>query len=262
MTPVRTILLVDDAEDFREMLAAELAATGCWRTRSVGTMTDAAAIALARDSRIDAILLDVRLPDGDGRALCARLRQHGLRIPIILLTGASDEDDIVTGLESGASDYVTKPLRFAELHARLRAHLRVLEMSEDAVFRVGPYQFRPATRVLHETSGSRRIRLTEKEAAVLRYLCRAEGRPVGRHTLLREVWGYNPAADSHTVETHIYRLRRKIEPDPRQSRLLTNVGGGYRLSEDGDTASEFMGEMSALPPPTVRAAWPISRNAA
>lgn len=229
MLAQKTILLVDDDEILRAMLADDLADDGAYRVRQVGTIAEASALALAGDSRIDAIILDIGLPDGDGRELVARLRRHEVKVPIILLTGAKDEKDVISGLDAGANDYVVKPFRSAEMLARLRAQLRLFESSEDIAFRIGPYVFRPAFRMLQNPATNERIRLTEKEAAVLKFLYRAEGQPVGRHQLLMEVWGYNPTADSHTVETHIYRLRRKIEPDPGQIRILLNVGGGYRL---------------------------------
>jgi DNA-binding response OmpR family regulator len=150
-------------------------------------------------------------------------------MPILMLTGADQEQDIVRGLDSGANDYIAKPFRVSELTARLRAQLRVFDNSEDAVFTVGPYTFRPSAKLLLEVARSRKIRLTEKEAAILKYLYRAGGRPVGRQILLNEVWGYNSAVTTHTLETHIYRLRQKIEPDPSHARLLLTEGGGYRL---------------------------------
>jgi DNA-binding response OmpR family regulator len=237
MTAHKTILIVEDDVDLRETLAGDILASGWYRVRSAGTIADAASLALARDSRIDLILLDVELPDGDGRDLCLRLRRAGVKVPVIMLTGSDSEVDVVAGLDAGANDCVLKPFRLAELMARLRAQLRTFESSEDVAFRIGPYVFRPATKTLQDPASNRRIRLTEKEAAVLKYLYRAEGRPVCRHTLLHEVWGYNPSADSHTVETHIYRLRRKLEQTPGEIRILVNVGGGYRLcSDDADTA--------------------------
>jgi DNA-binding response OmpR family regulator len=150
-------------------------------------------------------------------------------MPILILTGADGEQDIVRGLDSGANDYIAKPFRVAELTARLRAQLRVFDNSEDAVFIVGPYTFRPSAKLLLDAARNRKIRLTEKEAAILKYLYRANGMPVARQILLNEVWGYNSAVTTHTLETHIYRLRQKIEPDPTQARLLLTEGGGYRL---------------------------------
>lgn len=146
-----------------------------------------------------------------------------------MLTGADTEQDVVRGLDAGANDYIAKPFRLNELLARLRAQLRVFDNSEDAVFTIGPYQFRPVAKLLMEPARNRKIRLTEKESAILKYLYRAGGRAVSRQVLLNEVWGYNSSVTTHTLETHIYRLRQKIEPDPAQARLLLTEGGGYRL---------------------------------
>ena len=167
-------------------------------------------------------------------AICARsCGAPASKWPIIILTGSDDESDVVRGLEAGANDYVAKPFRLAELLARLRAQLRIFENSEDAVFSIGPYTFRPAAKLLMEPIKNRRIRLTEKEAAILKFLYRAGDRPVGRQVLLNEVWGYNAAVTTHTLETHIYRLRQKIEPDPAKACLLVTEGGGYRLDPAG-----------------------------
>src|SRR5208283_4091825 len=176
---------------------------------------------------------------GDGRDLCVRLRRHGVKVPIIMLTGSDQEADVVRGLDSGANDYIAKPFRLAELLARLRAQLRIFENSEDAVFTIGPYTFRPAAKLLQDTAKNHRIPPTEKEAAILKYLYRAGSRPVARQILLNEVWGYNSAVTTHTLETHIYRLRQKIEPDPSNARLLVTEGGGYRLDPEGIPASRI-----------------------
>jgi DNA-binding response OmpR family regulator len=229
MAGPRPILVVDDDEALRQTLAEQLAHDGEFIATEAGTAADALARLTAEDSRFDAIVLDIGLPDGDGRDLCAKLRKQGLRMPILMLTGADGEQDIVRGLDSGANDYIAKPFRVSELMARLRAQLRVFDNSEDAVFSVGPYTFRPSAKLLLDAARNRKIRLTEKEAAILKYLYRAGGRPVGRQILLNEVWGYNSAVTTHTLETHIYRLRQKIEPDPTNARLLVTEGGGYRL---------------------------------
>ena len=235
MTAERPILVVDDDTSLREALLQQLQVDGEFAVAEAGTVSAAESMLTSKDSRFDAIILDVSLPDGDGRDLCASLRRQGLRMPIIMLTGSDDEADVVRGLDAGANDYIAKPFRLAELLARLRAQLRIFENSEDAVFTIGPYTFRPSAKLLHEPVKNRRIRLTEKEAAILKYLYRAGTRPVARQVLLNEVWGYNAAVTTHTLETHIYRLRQKIEPDPSNARLLVTEGGGYRLDPIGVT---------------------------
>ncbi len=233
MTGERPILIVDDDSALQSMLAEQLAVDGEFTATGAETAGEAEAKIGARDARFDALILDVRLPDADGRDLCARLRRNGIKVPIIMLTGSDMEADVVRGLESGANDYIAKPFRLAELLARLRAQLRSFENSEDAVFTIGPYTFRPAAKLLQDPAKNRRIRLTEKEAAILKFLYRAGSRPVLRQVLLNEVWGYNSAVTTHTLETHIYRLRQKIEPDPANARLLVTEGGGYRLDPEG-----------------------------
>ncbi|MFC0387315.1 response regulator transcription factor [Muricoccus vinaceus] len=229
MSDPRPILIVDDDQALRATLAEQLAVDGEFDPREAGTMAEAGQILLADGARFDAVLLDIGLPDGDGRDLCTELRRTGIKVPIIMLTGADAEHDVVRGLDSGANDYIAKPFRIMELIARLRAQLRVFDNSEDAVFVIGPYTFRPSAKMLQDTGRNRRIRLTEKECAILKFLYRAGGRPVGRQILLNEVWGYNAAVTTHTLETHIYRLRQKIEPDPATASLLLTEGGGYRL---------------------------------
>ncbi len=230
MLPRHPILILDDDTELLEALVAEIESVDEFTANGAGSVGEAEAMILAQDARFDALILDVTLPDGDGRDLCARLRRQGLGMPILMLTGSDDEVDIVRGLDAGANDYIAKPFRLGELLARLRAQLRIFENSEDAVFTIGPYTFRPSAKLLQEPTRNRRIRLTEKEAAILKFLYRAGKRPVPRQVLLNEVWGYNAAVTTHTLETHIYRLRQKIEVDPTNVRLLlTSGGGGYRL---------------------------------
>jgi DNA-binding response OmpR family regulator len=232
MAGERPILIVDDDAALRETLAEQLQLDGEFSIVEASSVMEAEQ-RLGKDCRFDALILDVGLPDGDGRDLCATLRRQGHRMPIIMLTGSDEESDVVRGLDAGANDYIAKPFRLAELLARLRAQLRQFENSEDAVFTIGPYTFRPSAKLLQEPVRNRRIRLTEKEAAILKFLYRAGTRSVARQVLLNEVWGYNAAVTTHTLETHIYRLRQKIEPDPSNARLLVTEGGGYRLDPLG-----------------------------
>jgi DNA-binding response OmpR family regulator len=223
------ILVIDDDTALRSALVEQLEHDGEFLPTEADCLAAAEVKLSTPDSRYDAILLDVGLPDGDGRDFCRALRKRGIKVPIIMLTGSAEESDIVRGLDSGANDYIAKPFRLNELLARLRAQLRSFENSEDAVFTIGPYVFRPAAKQLLEPIKNKRIRLTDKEAAILKFLYRAAGKPVARQVLLNEVWGYNAAVTTHTLETHVYRLRQKIEPDPTLAKILLTEGGGYRL---------------------------------
>jgi DNA-binding response OmpR family regulator len=233
MSGDRAILIVDDDRALRSLLVEQFAVDGEFTAVEAGSVADAETCLNAPENRFEAIILDVGLPDGDGRDYCAQLRRQGVKLPIVMLTGSDDEIDVVRGLDAGANDYIAKPFRLAELLARLRAQVRIFENSEDAVFLIGPYTFRPSAKLLQEPARNRRIRLTEKEAAILKFLYRAGTQPVARQVLLNEVWGYNAAVTTHTLETHIYRLRQKIEPDPSNARLLVTEGGGYRLDPEG-----------------------------
>jgi DNA-binding response OmpR family regulator len=230
MASQHPILVVDDDTALRTALVEQLVLDGEFVPTEAVNLGEAQAKLAAPDARFDAILLDVGLPDGDGRDFCRTLRKQGVKVPIIMLTGSAEEADVVRGLDSGANDYLAKPFRLNELLARLRAQLRSFENSEDAVFTIGPYVFRPAAKQLLEPVKNKRIRLTDKEAAILKFLYRAAGKPVARQVLLNEVWGYNAAVTTHTLETHVYRLRQKIEPDPALAKLLVTEGGGYRLN--------------------------------
>jgi DNA-binding response OmpR family regulator len=226
MSNVRSILVVDDDLELSNALSEQLALHEEFSPRTVDTA--AKAISAVKDSRIDLALMDVGLPDMDGREAVKLMRKAGFRSPVIMLTGHDSDSDTVLGLESGANDYVVKPFRFAVLLARIRAQLRQHEASEDAVFTIGPYTFRPSAKLLVSAQGSK-LKLTEKETAILRFLYRADTRVVTRDILLTEVWGYNSNVTTHTLETHIYRLRQKIERDPSNAQILITEAGGYKL---------------------------------
>ena len=225
MPSAKRVLLVDDDTMLRSSLAEQLASEGQYAIVEAGTCAEGRA--KAAEGLYEFMILDVSLPDGDGRALCKSLRDDGITAPIVLLTAADTDSDTIEGLQSGANDYITKPFRFAVLMARVHAHLRSHGQSEEAVYRIGPYTFRPSAKVLLDAA-EKKIRLTEKETNILKFLYRS-GETVPRETLLHEVWGYNPAVTTHTLETHIYRLRQKIEINPGQARILVTESGGYRL---------------------------------
>ena len=185
MAVKQKILLVEDDDALAEVLAEQLALHDEFDL----TRVDSAADALARaGDGFDLILLDVGLPDQDGRETCKIMRKNNIATPIIMLTGAASEADTILGLDTGANDYVTKPFRFGILLARMRAQLRSHEQAETAELEIGTYIFRPALKILEPQDGAAKIRLTEKETNILKFLHRASGSPVARDTLLHEVW--------------------------------------------------------------------------
>ena len=222
----RTLLIVDDDADLREMLVEQLSLY-----EEFGVLEEATAskgIQTARSGVVDLMVMDVGLPDMDGREAVKLLRKNGFKAPIIMLTGHDTDSDTILGLEAGANDYVTKPFRFAVLLARIRAQLRQHEQSEDATFNVGHYVFKPSQKLMTDPRGSK-VRLTEKESSIIKYLYRADQKVVTRDVLLEEVWGYNSGVTTHTLETHVYRLRQKIERDPSNAEILVTESGGYKL---------------------------------
>jgi DNA-binding response OmpR family regulator len=227
MSVHKHVLLVDDDVDLRQALAEQLRLVDDFTVDEIATGSEG--LRRARSGDYNLILLDIGLPDLDGREVCRQIRKSGLNIPVILLTAAASDADTILGLDSGANDYMVKPFNFAVLLARIRAQIRQFEQSEDAVFRMGPYTFRPGQKVLvDEERGSQKVRLTGKETDILKYLYRAAG-AVSREVLLDQVWGYNASVSTHTLETHIYRLRQKLERDPANAAILVTEGGGYRL---------------------------------
>ena len=222
----RKILLVDDDNELREALVEQLALYDEFETDDLDTATKA--VHYTKAERVDLVIMDVGLPDMDGREAVKLMRKNGFKAPVIMQTGHDTDSDTILGLEAGANDYVTKPFRFAVLLARIRAQLRQHDQSEDAVFTIGQYSFRPSAKLLVDEKGGK-IRLTEKETSILKFLFRAGDKVIGRDVLLHEVWGYNSGVTTHTLETHIYRLRQKIERDPSNAELLVTESGGYKL---------------------------------
>jgi DNA-binding response OmpR family regulator len=222
----RTILLVDDDDDLRQILVEQLSLYDEFSLLQESNATRA--MQTAKAAQVDLMIMDVGLPDMDGREAVKLLRKGGFKSPVIMLTGHDTDSDTILGLEAGANDYVTKPFKFAVLLARIRAQLRQYEQSEDATFGVGPYLFKPSQKLL-TTEDGKKIRLTEKESAIIRYLYRAGQKVVTRDILLEEVWGYNSGVTTHTLETHVYRLRQKIERDPSNAEILVTENGGYKI---------------------------------
>ena len=229
MTAPHPVLIVDDNERLRASLAEQLAFGGEFTATGAASIAAAEATIRADGARFAAILLDLGLPDGSAREFCAKLRRAGLRLPIIILAGAAGEAEVLPCLDAGANDAMVKPFRVQELIVKLRAQIARLADGTDGVCTIGPYEFRPTAKLLQEPRRGRKIRLTEKETAILAFLLSTGGAAVSRETLLSEVWGYNSKVTTHTLETHIYRLRQKIEANPAEARILLTDAGGYRL---------------------------------
>jgi DNA-binding response OmpR family regulator len=226
MSSKKKLLIVDDDDLLRGTLKEQFGLHDEFVVADASTAT--AGVKALKQDAADLVILDVNLPDIDGREACKIMRRNGFKGPILMLTAQGSDSDMILGLDSGANDYVVKPFRFAVLLARVRSHLRQHEHSEDAVYRVGPYTFKPSAKVLVRDD-NKKIRLTEKETAIIKFLYRSGEQSVSRETLLADVWGYNAGVSTHTLETHIYRLRQKIERDPSHSEILVTEGGGYRL---------------------------------
>jgi DNA-binding response OmpR family regulator len=226
MSTVKKLLLVDDDDILRETIKEQFSLHDDYDVFDAATAT--LGIKHLKQEHADLVVLDVNLPDMDGREACKIMRRNGYKGPIVMLTAQGSDADQILGLDSGANDYVTKPFRFAVLLARIRSHLRQHEHSEDAVYKIGAYTFKPAAKLLLRED-NKKVRLTEKETAIVKFLYRAGEQIVNRETLLQDVWGYNAGVSTHTLETHIYRLRQKIERDPSHAEILVTEGGGYKL---------------------------------
>ena len=226
MSTPKKILIVDDDDLLRETLKEQFSLHDEFIVSDAANATDG--VGKSKADLFDLIILDVNMPDMDGREACKIMRKNGFKGPVIMLTAQDSDADTILGLDSGANDYITKPFRFGVLLARIRAHLRQHEQSEDAIFKIGPYTFKPSAKLLTEDD-NRKIRLTEKETSILKFLYRAGEQVVSREVLLHEVWGYNAGVTTHTLETHIYRLRQKIEKDTSHAEILVTETGGYKL---------------------------------
>lgn len=221
------ILVIDSDDTFRQALVDQFRINDEFNVKAVATAVEG--INEMHDRQADLVLCAVTLLDIDGYEVCKIMRRNGHMTPLILLTARDSEADAILALESGADDYVSKPFRFSILMARIRARLRQYGLSEDAVLRIGPYSFGVSSKVLTTADGAT-VRLTDKEVAILKHLYRAGQGGMSRDVLLEAVWGYNSDVASHALETHIYRLRKKIERDPSLPEIVVTEAGGYKLN--------------------------------
>ena len=220
----RKILITDDDADLRTTLADQIGLHGEFEVAQASNASEA--IRNLKEFIPNLVIINASLPNMDGRDTLQLIREEGHQCPIIILSARSA--DAVIGLDASADDYVLKPFRFSVILARMRYHLRNSVANEAAVLRIGECVFKPSSKQLIRAAGSK-CRLTEKESAILKYLYCANALVVPREVLLRELWGYNSNVTTHTLETHIYRLRKKIELDPADAQILVTEGGGYKL---------------------------------
>ena len=228
--PSIKLLLVDDDTFLTEVITSQLQQEGIGEILSSANINDAKKLVPSFEP--DILLLDVNLPDGSGIDLCDFLRHTGCKKPIIMLTGKGSENDVINRLNAGANDYITKPVRLGELLDRVRAQLRQFKSSDAARFTIGPLEFTPANKMLSIAGKPKRIPLTEKETLILKMMVRSFPMPVSKEVLLQEVWGFQSDLATHTLETHIYRLRQKIKTLTEVTFIFTTengyglVGGG------------------------------------
>jgi DNA-binding response OmpR family regulator len=234
------ILLVEDDDDIADLLELHLSDEG----HRVEVVDDGdAGLERALSGEHDLIILDIMLPGTDGFDICRRLRQDKCPTPILMVTAKTEEVDKVLGLELGADDYITKPFSIREVLARVKALFRRVEVDQEtqsdaaeAPIELGALVVEPEKRKVEV--GGETVDLTSKEFELLLLFAQNPGRAFSRDELLDEVWGYQYSGYSHTVNTHINRLRNKIEPDPSEPRYVKTVWGvGYRFAESEELAA-------------------------
>jgi DNA-binding response OmpR family regulator len=200
--------------------------------------SDSEVLASLARQPFDAFILDATLPESDGRELCRTLRRRGITSPILIMLDRASDPEVILALDAGANDCIVKSTSIGLFLARLRAHLRQHAQNDELDVRIQHCRFRPGARLLTDAAGRKKCLLTGREAILLKYLCRMRGITVPRAQLLRAVWEYNPDVTTHTIETHVWRLRKKLERDPRRPTILITEAGGYRLCMDASREIE------------------------
>jgi heavy metal response regulator len=187
---------------------------------------------LARQNDYDLIVLDIILPMQDGWMTCKKIREDGLTVPILILTALGETDDKVRGLDSGADDYLTKPFKFAEFLARVRALLRRRQEASEPVLKINDLILDPAKHVV--LRGGKPVKITAKEFALLEYLMRNQGRVITRTQISEHVWNIGFDRKSNVVDVYIKSLRQKIDRGFSKQLIHTVIGVGYVLKEEND----------------------------
>ena len=226
MAVLKKILLIESDVDLREALCEQLRGTDQFEVFSSNNNTET--IEKLRVQSYDMIVIDLHPLNNEGLEACRLTYAQNVKCPILLLTERNEISRTVFGQDTRASDFILKPFKFPILLARINIQLRKYEKSYDSALTLGPYIFHPAMKIL-KTDDNNEIQLTEKETDILKFLYHTVEDVVPRDILLHEVWGYNNSVTTHTLETHIYRLRQKIERNPGAAELLVTESGGYRL---------------------------------
>ena len=227
MVKRKTILFVSEALLLKELLLDQLQKQGEYLLEESLSVTEA--ISLIVKEHFDCILIDSSLADVSLSNLCKNIRQEGVRSPIILVAEELGEDGAIVALDAGANDYVLKPFKINVLVAKIRSNIRQFEQSEFAILRFGRFSFKPGDKILLNNTSREEVRLTDKETAIIKLLYLSGGEVVTRATLLEEVWGYNTTLTTHTLETHIYRIRQKVGNTSSGQDFIATESEGYRM---------------------------------
>ncbi|HFB2048761.1 MAG: response regulator transcription factor [Hyphomicrobiaceae bacterium] len=226
MSTSRKILIADDDEDLRELLCDQLALHNEFKITAVSNAS--LALQAVQLNSYDIAILSNSLHDIESNEVYKVIRQSGFKAPIVILTNFKAETGEFQNRNAGAYTYIIKPFKFAVLLAHIRAQIQRHEQTKDLFLTLGHYTFRPNLKLLVDGEGTK-VQLTEKETSILEFLYHAGEKVMSRNVLLHEIWGYNMLASTHTLETHIYRLRQKIERDPANAKILVTMTGGYKL---------------------------------
>ena len=226
MNPSTKILLINNDKDLGEALAFQL--TLDKKYEIVETSGETSAFSQINNNFCDLVIVNSQSSALNGYNVTKSLRLAGFKKPIIMLIKQNSNLDIADDQNRKADEYINKPFRYPVLLKSIETQLHKFKKSENTKYSIGNYIFKPNSKIL-ESNKKRSIRLTEKENNILKFLYKHIGNIVSRETLLHEVWGYNSKVTTHTLETHIYRLRQKIEDDPSEACFLITETGGYKL---------------------------------
>ncbi|MDG2299027.1 MAG: response regulator transcription factor [Planktomarina sp.] len=218
------ILLIERDTDLREVLCEQLSNTNRFELFKSSNVPETSK--LLSYQTFDLIVVDLHPSGPVSLELSGLIRETGLECPVLVITNENDVPAHVFGSDKRISDYIKKPFKFTDLLSRIDF---LFQKPDDPKLFIGPYTFQPAMKLLL-TESKEEIRLTEKETSMLLFLCHSKDYVVQRDTLLHEVWGYSADITTHTLETHVYRLRQKMKSGPGDTDLLVTEAGGYRLA--------------------------------